>query len=514
MTSKTETNNKSVSQWASCLQATPFETDHTRKRRGLITSIKEMISAIDWGLPWKGGVPHANTSAQIEAYLKWCSATKRGLPVAARPPCISRLNSDDFEAHFAGRSTFYFAGNGQKRQRFTLVMPEIDVQKARQLGSPEGALRFAEYLRDEEPLFRRQDGRKLYIERSTGGKGMHTYLVLDKVGAEAEVVNALLPRLQRYLNWVAEAVSADIEKVEVKGGCPVVSWTEEGPTVERTGTLAKIPRVNTAVKEEAFRNTIILTVSQLSHFLDKWERRHGSTSKRKKTLRAKTARSGSANNHKQSRLECRPGSVSGKHISGEELEKLPDYVELFRKMKGNTEIRPHGVTRARVRDVDGGIFFMIGKFLSENMNPNGTMPTERWAELWTALKESGDIERAWCPNRFCALRNWLSSLPGCIDWRNMTYVRPTYVAEKDGTQRKIKGRACKWQFGRDLLEMLRVVGDREEEKASLIITSQWALSLRNQQLTRNDTPRPRVAQENLPHPDEMAQFVGYYRLAA
>lgn len=36
---------------------------------------------------------------------------------------------------------------------------------------------------------------------------------------------------------------------------------------------------------------------------------------------------------------------------------------------------------------------MLGEWLTNNLPANGAMPTKRWAELWKALYDSGDVER-------------------------------------------------------------------------------------------------------------------------
>src|SRR6516165_8060668 len=53
-------------------------------------------------------------------------------------------------------------------------MIDIDVLKGKMLGSPEGARKFAAFLRTWFP--------NLYVEASTGGKGQHAYLLVRKLG--------------------------------------------------------------------------------------------------------------------------------------------------------------------------------------------------------------------------------------------------------------------------------------------------------------------------------------------
>ena len=56
-------------------------------------------------------------------------------------------------------------------------MIDVDVLKSKMLGSPEGARKFAAFLRTRFP--------NLYVEASTGGKGQHAYLLVRKLGHSA-----------------------------------------------------------------------------------------------------------------------------------------------------------------------------------------------------------------------------------------------------------------------------------------------------------------------------------------
>jgi hypothetical protein len=78
------------------------------------------------------------------------------------------------------------------------------------------------------------------------------------------------------------------------------------------------------------------------------------------------------------------------------------------------------------------------------MNADGTLPVNRWKRMWTALYEAGDISRSWSPNRFCAIRNMLTSF-GLVDWQDESYVV--------GAEGK-KGRATKWKLSDKLIRMV------------------------------------------------------------
>jgi hypothetical protein len=103
------------------------------------------------------------------------------------------------------------------------------------------------------------------------------------------------------------------------------------------------------------------------------------------------------------------------------------------------------------------------------MNNNGTLPWARFEALWAALYHAGDVERAFNPKRFAAIRNHLSSLvvdgEVLLEWED-----ETYSAE----------RACKWRASEKLMNMM----EQEREENPLPETCHTILA---------DLPRPRPA---------------------
>ena len=104
---------------------------------------------------------------------------------------------------------------------------------------------------------------------------------------------------------------------------------------------------------------------------------------------------------------------------------------------------------------DVAIFLLCLRFFTNNMNENGTLPWARFEGLWNALYLAGDVERAFNPKRFAAIRNRLSSLvvdgEVLLEWEDETYSA---------------GRACKWRASEKLMQMI----EQEREGTSFAET--------------------------------------------
>lgn len=108
-------------------------------------------------------------------------------------------------------------------------------------------------------------------------------------------------------------------------------------------------------------------------------------------------------------------------------------------------------------DEDKATFLCLLKFYTENPNSDGTMPVARFESDWKRLKDEGVIDRSWSPNRFTAIKNWLSDL-NLLTWTDNTYRIGYWAGEK-----KVNGVATKWTASEKLLEMMALV-DKEEQK--------------------------------------------------
>ena len=105
----------------------------------------------------------------------------------------------------------------------------------------------------------------------------------------------------------------------------------------------------------------------------------------------------------------RTGSISGQQFNPEELANLRiGYLALARELLGGRKLVASG--RKVVTAEDVAVFLMFLRFFTTNMNPDGSLPTARWRELWSALHGAGDVGRPWCHHRHAAVRNLLSGL--------------------------------------------------------------------------------------------------------
>jgi hypothetical protein len=282
-------------------------------------------------------------------------------------------------------------------------------------GSPTGARQFAAFLRTKFPT--------LYVEDSTGGKGQHGYLLVRKLGYSAEEVKAALKHLEKWLRQQAKGF--DIEIVEVKGTPPVVKYRDGGFIECVTyGLFGKLPRDVSRFAE--WTSTTTLMVPELLTLL----------------LVEEVAVSGEPKMPKQS-VKPAAGSVSGKNINPEELDLMPTWERLFRRLRKDKAL--YGA-RWLVTDTDFAQAIVLLRFFTEaeNRNPDGSLPQCRAQELRTALYDAGDFERPWNHHRWKAIRDWMSQR-GWLDWQDNRY--------QIGTGRG-DGVACKWALHPDFAQEL------------------------------------------------------------
>lgn len=458
-----------------------FTRKKWRKRQKREPSIykwlRDRTSSIDYGFELrdeKGKHPiHLNRNEEVLAHFARLRAEQRSW--------LSRMTNLNFVDHFTNAATFYFAGAAESKKPETLVLIDIDCKKT---GTLDGAMAFAEFLKNEHFA-------NLYIEVSTHGNGAHGFFVLEKCDLGPEYINdLLLKRLQPWLRESLKEQDCDVENVEIKGTLPVVVWGNEYREVTnyRSGTLAKLPRLGSPERETALRNTTKLTVYDLM--------RLPIVEKKKKRRVAK-----------EGPQIC--GSICVKAISDEELKELGGhYREVAETLLEVHKLGTAGRTVARVEDV--AIFLLLVKFFSENMNGDGSLPVERWKKMWQALFEAGDVQRAFCPQRFKSIRDYLSSL-GLLDWQDETYCLGWY----DNGGEYHKGKACKWRASEKLMAMLKVDNKaadnkRERGEASFIRTKICSLLQSIVSLDYKATKRP-VLVENVTvyrfSAEELAQFI-------
>src|SRR3954452_22937649 len=105
---------------------------------------------------------------------------------------IRGMTNSQMIDHFNGKSTFYFWGDGRIKTNYALVCIDIDNHK---VGTLKAAQAFAGFLKDS--FFQ-----NLYFESSTGGKGVHGYVLIDKRGFGDERVHGLCKMLDKALKTI------------------------------------------------------------------------------------------------------------------------------------------------------------------------------------------------------------------------------------------------------------------------------------------------------------------------
>jgi hypothetical protein len=115
---------------------------------------------------------------------------------------------------------------------------------------------------------------------------------------------------------------------------------------------------------------------------------------------------------------------------------------------------------------------MLLRFFTSNMNADGSLPTARWIELWTALHEAKDIERPWCHHRYAAIRNFLSG-KGLLSWEDTGYL----IGGVGNGGRYVPGQAAKWHAGEELMAAMEEMdrekgeverGDDDEDEGTIV----------------------------------------------
>ncbi len=454
----------------------------SKNERSIYTWLRNRTSSIDFGkeiVDKKGKCHpiHINTNQQVLNFFEDLRFDSRAW--------LKKISNRNFRDHRNEIDTFYFAGNSRPSDPETIVLIDIDCKK---FGSLKGALAFAEFLK--EHFFP-----NLYIEVSTHGNGAHGFFVLEKCGCGAEHINdLLLHRLQPWLREVLSENDFDVENVEIKGTLPVIEWgeTKYEVLIYKSGTLAKFPRIPTVEDEESLRNTTIVTVNDLQRLPIVEERAKPSSESRQSSGTRQVS-----------------GSTTGKHISDGELEEVDGHYRMVAEtLMEAHQLKTSGKTVATVEDV--AIFLMLLKFFTNNMNPDGSLPVKRWSEMWKSVKDAGDINRAFCCQRFSSIRDHLSKL-GLLDWKDESYS----IGWTDLDGQYHKGKAAKWKASEELMAMLELpdVSQTEERKkgrTSFIRTTLLNFFKSLTRLTDSETIRPVPVDPEAPfriNPDEIARFI-------
>ncbi len=392
----------------------------TKKSQNIFTWIRQRTSPFCFGVKTRAGKPaHCNRNVDVLAHFRSLRAGRWGRH-------LSRLSNADMADHFAGRKTYYFTADGRcSTTDEVLVNIDIDCHRS---GTLAGALAFARHLRAT-----RFPG--LYFEASTNGKGVHGYVVVVKGDLGDIGLNPLLTRLDRELKAELVRGNWDVEGVEVKGHAPEFGWGRHKYELltYKSGQLAKLPR-EAVERADELRATTRVSADEL---------RRVRTSAVPGGKTGKTRVSGQLVNGVATRE--RVGSVDGRHFGQEELARLEGaYRSLAKEILGEGKLVASN--RKVVTREDLAIFLMLLRFFSGHMNADGSLPTARWREMWTALHEAGGGGRPWCHRRYAAMRNFLSG-QGLLAWDDEGYL----VGETGRDGRRVPGKASRWRAGTRLM---------------------------------------------------------------
>ncbi len=390
--------------------------------------------------PRKGSGQYTNDDPQIKFlrkkicrlnYAVKVEGVGKALPELGKEKLISRYNSfrygaalrnDQFQQHFSRDETFFFWADPATSTSEILVMVDFDVREGS--GTPEGARRFAEEVKETVLP-------GMYCEPSTGGEGIHGYVVVQKAGVKVTRLRKALKNLELYLKTLAEATNADIACVEVKGLPPVIRYDDKGNIRDMTfGQFAKLPR-GKGVLDTCKVKYIDLALLDLADIM------HVPVGEAvKATATAERPVKGVATSKRHF------GSFDSRIVTQEILEEMPSLEQyaarLLVQWTGSTSFK---AGRWAVTAVDLAQFFAV--MLAMKPNSNDSLPVRRIGRLWEAVFQAGDFARPWNHHRFKAIRD-LVSQHGHIDWSEYRY------QNVPGGQ----GRACRWSLGLTLQSRL------------------------------------------------------------
>lgn len=335
---------------------------------------------------------------------------------------IKGLTNAQLLDHFRGEATYYFWADGRIKTPYALLCIDIDNHK---VGTLDAALAFAEHLRD-----RFLPG--LYFEPSTGGKGVHGYILVDKRGYGDERLHGLARMLDRSLKtihrrWQARNPNLDVEGVEIKGHPPRITWGLDRQMEKLvSGQFAKLPRQMLSRFDE-FKKTTVLDDRQISRLYMRY--------KDEPVVPIKLV---------FGPVE-KSGSLTGCVVKQANLDQWDSYLTVARRLLVQP-LKTKGREVATAEDM--AVLLLILEACTNRMNLDGSMPTARIRENWQILLGNGDVQRPWSPRRYTALRDLLSE-EGYIDWEDASYL-PAALSPNG------KGQAAKWRASEALMEMMEL----------------------------------------------------------
>jgi hypothetical protein len=344
------------------------------------------------------------------------------------------LTKEDWGDHLMGTETFYFVASPYGTH--VLIMIDIDCKGG--VGSYAGSLAFIKFI-CTLPGF----GATWY-ERSTGGIGIHAYIIVEREGIQAAIVNKGIRHLERWLKrlFAENREKFDISGVEVKGTCPVFVKMRNGSSSYTFGQFGKFPRdLMSDSRCKAFTETTRLTVPQMIA-LDRDSRKE-SREKRRSAPLASVSKGGDEGG--PATLPIRPAKELPARGSTDAPFLRP---ELLGAISGTFLDTAHTITPDNFRTRDGkrvitahhvAVTLAILRHCQEHPNKDGSLPQARAQSLWTRLHESGYSESPWDHDRWVRIRDRVDTLGG-IEWVSRDYlVGRTYGATY------VKGKATRWE---------------------------------------------------------------------
>lgn len=391
------------------------------KRNPLFTKLRRWTSRLNYGetVPGFGKVRPELTNLQvIDRYNKGHNGKKR---------YGASLNDADYQDHLDRKATYFYYAAHETNNPEILLSIDVDV-KDNDTAACQHFINLLKAVKFPD----------LYSEPSTGGKGIHAYLVVQKQGKNSTDVRAAAMALDRYCKELAAQHNIPIKVVEVKGLPPVIKYNSDGSMRDYTaGIFCKLPR-----------SAEVLTTTRVPYnelaFLDpsdvKVIPQYAIDAGVSSSLRSDEQGGGTP---LQLPKPLRVGSSDTRVVTQDLLDTKPAMIRLGRKLMkqwwGSTTFK---VDRWTITDVDVAETLIV----LAAMKPNGTeaMPARRIATLWTACVQAGDFERGFNYHRFMTIRNMVSK-HGHVDW-----IDNRYQNVKDG-----KGRACRWRLSEWMISLIR-----------------------------------------------------------
>lgn len=396
------------------------EAERTKLRRRLVRRAKKtplhhaLLNAFS---KWNYGV----TDGPNRRYA-YKSATVMGrFNMGSR---LKTLSAADLENHWRRYETFYYMGNGDRKE--ALVLAKLDYDAKNGVGSYQGCVQAEKYI--AEKYFKGN----VFSEDSTSGTSRHSFVWVYKLGRSAEEVNAAIDRLQEAIRADLKAINADISGFDIQGTCPIIEWEKIGGKLLMTkfvsGRLAKIPRTPTLA---------LLNAAEVS--LEEMDRLASAPPNTPAPLPTITR---TWTEKEPKRQACYGGVMCEDDFA--DLDKLKNlYRRLIARFNGRELVKAN--RRYVVQEEHAAIIFAIMRFVYDHPHKDGTFPQKRAESLWNSAYDQGLIDCTWNHYRWKAVRDFLTK-NGFIDWEDNTYFH--YFGETK------KGRACKWTVTAEFYGML------------------------------------------------------------